>query len=268
VANLNLSADFKPFIDKYGLIAQKDSSGADGGDSAHRFGITYSCLKLLGYKYWVTNSHVLDDYYQTAMHMYQVSNDVYVRHPDPEKWYSNPLNFSRDQTVMLIKAMLMRGDFGRVKRLFGKIFKNLGRYPNVYPNYAVPGEERYKKKFPDILTPSGVADFIRSFNNRCFYPLLCVLDCVRFVDVFLAEREDNECKTRGKRTDYFVMLATDIAVSRYVQDTFVMRAVARRLAKTDYKTSIEWIFGPQFDDPAIHKLLILVCERYIDSCLK
>ena len=86
--------------------------------------------------------------------------------------------------------------------------------------------------------------------------------------MFLAEREDNECKTRGKRTDYFVMLATDIAVSRYVQDTFVMRAVARRLAKTDYKTSIEWIFGPQFDDPPIHKLLIPVCERYIDSCLK
>lgn len=266
MSNLNLSADFKPFIDKFGLIAQKDTSGADGGDSTHRFGIIISCLKMLGQKYWVTNDYVVDDYYNQTIVRYMTADDVYTRHPDPEKWYSNPLNFSRDQTTMLLKSMMVMGDKIKIKGLAIKLIKNLGRYPNVYPNYAVPGEDRYKKKFPDIITPNGIADFVRSLGGKLFYPLLCILDLARFVDIALAVREDNECKTRGKRTDYFVMLATDMAVSRYVQDTFVMRAACKKLAATDYKTSIEWIFSPQFDDPPIHKLLIPVCERYIDSC--
>lgn len=257
--------NFKPFLDKRGLIAQKDTSGADGGDSAHRFGIIFSCLKILRAKYWVSNDRLLDEYYFYAMNRYEKDLNTYVRHPALDKWYSNPLNFSRDQTSMLLKSMLIMGDKGRISGVIKELAKRGGFHKNIYPNYAVKDSPEYKKKVPDIITPSEISDWLRSYRSPLLYPILCVLDGFKFIDIYLAGRDDEESKAKGKRTDYYVMLATDVVVSRYVQDTFVMRAVARQLAKTDYKSSIEWIFSSQFDDPPVAELLIPVCERLIDN---
>lgn len=259
---IGTSINFNPFIDKFGLVAQKDTAGADGGDSAHRFGLTYSCLKLLNLPFFGTD---LDTYYDKAIEQYKVTDELYTRHPDKDKWYSNPKNFSRDQTTMLFKAMLMRGDSGRLRGIFVGILKRFGFHHNVYPNYAKPNDPEYKWKIPDTLTPSEIADALRSYRSVWLYPVISFLDLFKLVDVYLAERDDEISKKKGKRTDYFVMLCMDVAVSRAVQDTFVMRMVAKRLAKTDYKSSIQWIFSPMWDDPPIDKLLIPVCERYIDN---
>ena len=256
---------FEPFIDKFGLIAQKNTAGADGGDSTHRFGLIISSLKLLDQPLWVDGVTPVDEYYKKTVDRYKVAPNTYTRHPDHTKWYSNPTNFSRDQTTMLFKSMMMMYDKPRASGLFKKILSNFGFYPNVYPNYAVVGGSDYVKKVPDILTPAGVADYVRSRRNPIMYPILCVLDLFKFVDIYLANRDDNEAKTRGKRTDYFVMLAMDVAVSRSVQDTFVMRAVAKALSKTDYKSSVEWIFSPRWDDPPSASLLIPAFERWIDN---
>lgn len=257
--------DFKPFLDKFGLIAQKDSAGADGGDSMHRFGLIYSSLKVLGITTWVDDVTPIDEYYDKVMPQYEKEKDTYVRHPDLEKWYSNPLNFSRDQTTMALKAMLMRGDGRRARGLLKQLAGKFGFHKNVYPNYAKPGDADYKKKVPDIITPSEIADVLRSYRSKMLYPIICILDLFKFIDIAFAERDDNISKAKGKRTDYYVMLCMDIAVSRAVQDTFVMRAVAKKLAKSDYKSGIEWIFSPRWDDPPVAKLLIPVCERYIDN---
>lgn len=257
--------NFKPFIDKWGLIAQNIASGADGGDSAHRFGIIFSCLKILGAKYWISNDRLLDEYYFYAMAHYEKSLNTYVRHPNPEMWYSNPMNFSRDQTTMIVKSMLVMGDKGRIQGVIGEIFKRFGFHKNEYPNYTKPGDADYKKKVPDIITPSEIGDWLRSFRSPLLYPLLCIIDSFKFIDIYLAEKDDDKSKAKGSRTDYFVMIATDVVVSRYVQDTFVLRAVARKLAKTDYKNTIKWIFRREYDDPPVDELLIPVCEKWIDS---
>lgn len=257
---------FKPFLDKFGLIAQKASSGADGGDSAHRFGVAYAALKLGGYDTWLDGTTPLDEYYHKAMLDYEKSKNTYVRHPDPDKWYSNPQNFSRDQTDMLMKAMLVQGDKSRLRGLFKEIIKNFGFHKNIYPNHTKPGDPEYKKKTADILTPSQIADVLRSYKSKALYPVLCVLDAFRFIDVYLAKRDDDKSKLKGKRTDYYVMLATGIAVSRAVQDTFVLRAVSRKLNASDYKLSVDWIFGPLWDDPPLHRTLLRVLfQKHIDD---
>lgn len=260
-----LLEDFKHYLDKWGLIAQHKDAGADGGDSAHRFGIIFSCLKILKQKIWISGDILLEDYYLKAMVQYEKQDNLYVRHPNPDKWYSNPLNFSRDQTTMLMKAMMVMGDTGGTFGIIKKLFSRGGFHQNLYPNYAKPGEPEYKRKIPDIITPSQISDWLRSYRSNYLYPIICVLDVFKFVDVVLAELDDSKSRKKGKRTDYFVMLATDVIVSRYVQDTFVMRAVAKYLSKTDYRSSIEWIFDPKWSDPPIDKLLLPLAERYIDN---
>lgn len=262
-----MSEDFRPFIDKFGLIAQKDTSGADGGDSTHRFGVMMVCLKLLKMKYWVTNDRVLDDYYSFAMNQYEdgFGSNTYRRHPDPDKWYSNPLNFSRDQTAMLLNAMLIMNDKRRIDGLAKELIKRGGLHKNAYPNYAYPNTPEYKRKFPDIATPNQLAAILRSFRSKFLYPIICVLDLFKLGDVVLARRDDEESKKKGKRTDYYTMLLTDLIVARATQDTFVARLAAKLLKKDDYMGAISWVFGSQFDDPPIHKLLKPLADKYIES---
>lgn len=253
---------FSAYLDDSNLIAQSRASGADGGDSTHRFGLAYSALKLLGYTTWLDGVTPIDDYYYMAMRQYELTKDTYVRHPG-FKWYSNPLNFSRDQTKMILDAMLVKGDKSRVRGLFKEIMKRFGFHKNEYPNYTSPGDPLYKKKFPDIVTPSEIGDYLRSFDSTLLYPLLCGIDLFQFIDIYLAKKDDDASKLKGKRTDYYVMLCVNISVSRSVQDTFILKLAAKQLAKSDYKSSIEWIFGPKWDDPPLHKLIIPLCERYI-----
>jgi len=254
------------YVDNFGMIAQSKESGADGGDSAHRFGLIIVCLKLLGYKTWIDGTP-LDEYYRKAMFEYEVSKDVYTRHPDKTKWYSNPLNMSRDQLSRLIQAMIVMHDTDRIKGVASKMLARYGFNQNIYPNHASPGDATYKKKVADIITPGQLRDIISGVTNNWFdnYILMPALDLFKFADVYFAKKDDDRAKRKGKRTDYYVMLVTDIAVARATRDNFVLRLVAKALAKSDYKSSITWIFEPKWSDPPIDKLLLKLAERYIEN---
>jgi hypothetical protein len=92
-----------------------------------------------------------------------------------------------------------------------------------------------------------------------------VIDSFKFLDVYFAKLDDDKSKLKGGRTDYYTMLVMDIIASRYVQDTFVMKAVAKLLSKYDYKGAIKHIFRPDYDDPPLDTLILPLAERYIDA---
>lgn len=254
------------FIDKFDLISQSKESGSDGGDSAHRFSLIFVSLKLLGYKTWVDGSS-LDDYYYKAMYAYEKQKDLYVRHPDPSKWYSNPLNCSRDQLSRLTQAMLVMDDKERIKGVAKGLLKRFGFNQNIYPNHSVPGDAKYIKKIADIATPSQVRDIIAGLTNNWFDNniVLPILDIGKFADIYFAKKDDEKSKLKGKHTDYYVMLVTDIAVARATRDNFILRLAAKMLAKSGYRETIKWIFEPKWSDPPIDKLLLQLADRYIEN---
>lgn len=259
------------FIDNFDMLTQNRESGADGGDSTHRFSVAFVALKLLGSKTWLDGKTPLDDYYNKAMLEYEVKKDNYARHPDKSKWYSNPLNFSADQMSRIQQAMLVMKDKERIKGVAKGFIKRFGFNQNIYPNFAVPGDANYKKKVPDVIRPSQIADLIAGLTDSKFAtPVLYALDMFKFVDVVLARRDDNISKAKGSRTDYYTMLVMDIIVARAARDNFILKAVAKQLSKDDYKGALKHIFKPgqyinEACDAPLDKLIIPLAERYIDN---
>lgn len=165
------------YRDQWGLITQKDR---DGGDTSQRIGLYYSILKLLDVPF-TDRYESIEEGYDSDMKMLEISPGIYHRHPNPLEWYSNPSNFSRDQQIILMGAMLVLNDEYRFNDLL-KMFK--GRYyfhQNTIPNDTLPGELRYKNKVPDFITPMEASLIIRSRNK------LSIMDKIKlvFLDSFM-----------------------------------------------------------------------------------
>lgn len=244
----------RDFIDNFGLITQRVSKGADGGDSTHRFGVFVASEWLADtpFEYFQLRKESLKEYYYSTVGKYEVSKDVYVRHPDPEKWYSSPLNFSRDQTRMLLAAMVVMDDKERVGGLAKKLLKNFGLHPNIYPNWCKPGDSEYKKKFPDPIIPSEISAIIRGMELWWAYPALFFLDSFLFLDILFAVCHDRYLKQTGERTDQHTMLLVDFitAMKRYPTPVSFL---ARQLYKfTDFEGALKWIFDQErSNDPPL-----------------
>ena len=146
-----------------------------------------------------------------------------------------------------------------------ELFKRGLFHKNTYPNYAYPNTPEYRRKWPDVVTPNELAVILRSFHSRALYPVICILDLFKLGDIYLARKDDEESRKKGKRTDYYTMLLTDLVVARATQDTFVARWVAKLLKKDDYKGAISWVFGKQFDDPPIDTLLLPLADKYVEA---
>lgn len=91
-------------LDSYAVIVQKDM---DGGDTLHREGL-YAFGQKIRYDYF-NNAVILEgpiarrpDSIQNIMDRFEVAPGIYVRHPDPSRWYSNPDATSRDQLLPVI----------------------------------------------------------------------------------------------------------------------------------------------------------------------
>lgn len=170
------------YVDAYALIVQRDG---DGGDSLQREGM-YAFGKWLRYN--SDNNTVLiseppeRQNAERILDKFEVEPGIYVRHPDPHKWYSNPDTTSRDQLVPLIAYCGAYRDHQRLWRLF-KAFAGRGFFSQ---NTKRAGEGHREWKVPDTMI-AHLGLFIRAGGwwTAPFYPLLLVTDAVELAGTLL-----------------------------------------------------------------------------------
>lgn len=232
--------DITKYTDTYGLLGRLQRDGSiDGGDSLHKtshYGIYRSPALAL-----VFNC--------------EIAKGVFVRNPDPNKWYSNPNTTSRDQLKALLCYLVIEGFTGTLKRVFKDHLKRLllftantrnnGSYPTLEEyNKHSPQKpwDGYKWKIPDITLFEVWALYIRGFRCRIMYPFLYIFDLESLFGAILSKYNGN--------TD----LANSLGVyllSKQVMDTFVMK-LARRIAKPYLYERLETYFT-QEGEPPLHE---------------
>lgn len=174
-------------IDKYKLI----QSGGDGGDTCHRM-FTVALRMLLNFRIAIQNGGILPEVVKNpvweqiaspeeAEALLEVSPGIYVRHPDPEFWGSDPRNTSRDQLTPVICYLTflasLSGTLGKKYRgkLFDLLKQSLKRFmfaQNIYPNWVdARRDSSVKKKTPDFLNFELWGIFARGFMNSSWFPL-------------------------------------------------------------------------------------------------
>lgn len=175
-------------LDKYGMI----QSGGDYGDSCHRM---YTCFLRTRILWDIdpdnsTMAMVMQEIQtpQNTQKLLEPEKDgVYIRNPDPTKWYSDPHNVSRDQLVpiMCFQALMSATDEFREnqKRLLLACLKRGMFSQNTEPNWVDPRTESVPKKIPDFLGPDLWAIMARSWIRTVWFPL--ALPIILFGDVFL-----------------------------------------------------------------------------------
>jgi len=173
------------YIDAYAVIVQKDM---DGGDTLHREGM-YAFGKKLRYSQLENKVYLeVSPVRRPAsageiMDKFEVAPGIYVRHPDPNKWYSNPETTSRDQLIPVIAYCAAYEDYPRLWRLF-KAVALRGMFAQ---NLIRIGEGETDKKIPDPMH-LNLAQFIRAGGwwTAPFYPLLFVFDSIELVGTLLS----------------------------------------------------------------------------------
>lgn len=157
----------EPYRDSFGLIAQSPHNDRDGGDSSHRIGVFYYGLYLIFKNNEVIVTQIKNDF-QKDLKKITIGPGEFIRHPDPSKWYSNPNNFTRDQTLPLIISL---GTFESeenkkmITNNLKNIFNNKGFFPNKLKNWTNE-EKRLPFDYNDPAGPSDYAVYIRSLKNE------------------------------------------------------------------------------------------------------
>ena len=164
-----------PYRDKFGLITQKDF---DGGDASHRTGLFYLGL-YLNYKEDENKVIAIQKRFEEDLKKIEYKKGHFVRHPDPTKWYSNPKNFSRDQTTPLIVALGFLNKKDSVYENMIQLIESFGFYPNILKNWT-----NKEKVFPlDYRDFAGLSDwgaYIRALEWKWAYPYLLISDTQLF----------------------------------------------------------------------------------------
>lgn len=179
-------------IDQYGMI----QSGGDGGDSCQRMFTSYLRLRLLFNLGLIQTVPAPFDKTATpgkSMALLQPSEGIYIRNPDPTRWYSDPRNFSRDQMTPVICFHALMADsptpiFAETARkdqlnLLKQCLKRYMFSQNIYPNWVDPRTQAVTKKTPDFLDPTLWGIFARTWINTKWMPL--ALPVVVFGDIFM-----------------------------------------------------------------------------------
>lgn len=162
-------------IDQFKMI----QSGGDGGDSCHRMYTSFIRLtlqSLLGLIKTVPEPFdKIAGPTQAQLLLEPNRNGLYIRNPDPTKWYSDPRNFSRDQMTPVICFYALMSDFAdpefskQAQQDQWRLLKAcMGRYmfsQNIYPNWVDPRVEVVKKKIPDFIDPTMWGIFARTWIN-------------------------------------------------------------------------------------------------------
>jgi hypothetical protein len=163
----------EPYRDKFGLITQLDEA-MDGGDAAHRTGIFYYGMYLL-YEHDSRQLKKIKKRFLADFRKLKVAPGRYVRHPDSEKWYSNPDNFSRDQTVPIVIALGAFGETAEITANFSYIISSFSFYPNKLKNWTNE-EKKLPHDYRDIAVFSDYGMYIRALNDADYHHLLYLTD--------------------------------------------------------------------------------------------
>ncbi|MGZ3722374.1 MAG: hypothetical protein ACXVA9_05560 [Bdellovibrionales bacterium] len=170
------------YIDAYALISQQDG---DVGDSLHREGM-YAFGKWLLYDR-KNNTVAINEIPQRRdpaqiIDKFETAPGIYVRHPDPTRWSSNPDTTSRDQLVPVIAYCGAYQDYPRLWRLF-KATAARGFFAQ---NVLDTGEDETVRKVPDTMI-GHLGLFIRAGGwwTAVLYPLLIVTDSADLIATIL-----------------------------------------------------------------------------------
>lgn len=172
------------YRDKFGLLVQRD---LDAGDSLQRTSSLYALLGALKAEQDDRGKSIQEGCtYDLALH--GVSVGRFRRHPDGKlvggryiRWYANPNNVSRDQTIVMEAAMVIN----KCKDLLSVHLKQrLKRGFLHFNTESYDDSEPVKKKFPDIPNPIEFALIIRGLDLEFLYPLLYLLDLQLLTDLY------------------------------------------------------------------------------------
>lgn len=170
------------YVDAYALIVQQDG---DGGDTLQREGM-YAFGKWLRYNQSDNTVVIAEppgrENPSKIFDKLEVRPGIYVRHPDPKKWYSNPDTTSRDQLVPLIAYCGAYRDHARLWRLF-KAFAKRGMFSQ---NIKHNGEGHLGIKVPDTMI-AHLGLFIRAGGwwTAPLYPFLFLADSIELAGTIL-----------------------------------------------------------------------------------
>lgn len=245
--SLAIDSLLKNYTDKFGLITNADK---DSGDALQRNSTYLILLKLME-----SDIHGLSaQEYVNKLSKFEVKSGTYVRNPDPDKWYSNPNNCSRDQISLAAYAMCLYKDKHRMNRLLCAMAKRGFLFQNYHMGTDVPTLEQVDKtvsklwpsflrkpilnikhnispyRIPDIMTPSFVSTIIRTYKCYPLYPLLLLLDIFPLLDVLHFRK--------GNLWDSDNMLASQILTFDEVMTTPWIKLAKKLYKKTDYKQRI------------------------------
>jgi len=170
----NLINEMNKYRGEYKLVVQKDG---DGGDTLNRVAHFCGALKIL-------DSNSSEPVLQ--LYLNRICNGLpagrYRRHPDTNKWYSNPDNVTRDQMSPTIAALILNGLTVKLKQhLRLRVRRGLLHFSTQDQVEGKPGA--VKHKLPDLPGLPELANIIRGLNIRVLYPLLYVLDLATLASV-------------------------------------------------------------------------------------
>jgi len=172
------------FIDAYHLISQRDF---DSGDTLQREAMV-AFGKKIQYNSLTNTVAILNELSdrptpEQIMDELEVAPGIYIRHPDPTKWYSNPDTTSRDQIIPVFAYCAAYEDYARLNRLFWATLKR-GMFAQ---NTLRAGAGETDRKIPDPMHMT-LALFIRAGGwwTAPLYPLLFLTDSIELLATLVA----------------------------------------------------------------------------------
>lgn len=219
----------KGYRDSFGLITQANK---DGGDTANRTGSYYTFLKALNAPYDDLNRPVLSGLCEDLSKL-QKWPGRYMRHPDVTQWYSNPWNFTRDQSIQLQAAMVC---FSLSRKAITVFFKRL--LIGLFHWNFETGDNNpatFKYTFPDPWAPIELSQFIRATDSWWCYPLLWLTDAQLYIDIRFSRATEIANGSNDFDVGYLPILLSctgkwktfwgDLAIRRYKSTAGVENAI-------------------------------------------
>jgi len=179
-------------VDEFGLIR----AGSDGGDSCHRTFAYWLLLRTLAYPTNIQPTippnlaalNIKDP--MSGQRLFEVQPGIYIRNPEPNVWYDDPSNTSRDQLtpVICFLATMSNSPTPAIAKPYRKILTRLlwaclkrGMFAqNIHANWIDPKTAPWK--IPDPLTPDLWAIFARGYVRSWALPL--AIPFIIFGDIF------------------------------------------------------------------------------------
>jgi hypothetical protein len=259
-----------PYRDRFGLITQLDKD-MDGGDAAHRAGVFYYGLYLEFSKDQKKLQDIKKKFLQDFSKI-RLERGRYVRHPDSEKWYSNPQNFSRDQTVPLIIALGAFGEKEEITANFAHLVQAKSFYPNRLKNWTNE-EKKLPFDYRDFAGPSDLGMYIRAFEDRDYHHLLYITDLQllgnAFVRVAISYWDDHDTSDDINYTLLLlqseqVMPTIVSKVSKWIYSKFrkVSPFASERTRKNPVASAWEYYFTYVQERPPLHRIFQCTLSKF------